>query len=594
MFMDTKPASSYLERTNMATPTSTSPSKSRSESTDTKLTVELGPYVVHDLIDRQDTGNVFRAHHSQLKQPVAIKVLPPLDDAQSAGKSWSEDCISQFSQELETATHVVHDNVARPTHIGALNDVRYVAMEYVDGVSLQKIVERDGTVDYTIACEVVLQAAAGLRHIHEKGLVHRDIRPANLVLTRTGVIKITDLGIGPLKVTDTSEQLGDLAYLAPEQLGSGDVDIRSDIYGLGCTLYRLLSGQVPKREPQFGNRPQPLQQLVPDLPEELYLAVDRMIADSPEARFQCPDDVVVEMCNWASDEKLPDLVAWHMNTQNAGLAPAATFARLDERMRKREKMNRAERSTRKLLTDAKEKKLNLALARRVGLIAASFAVPLVGAMAMMGFGASESKPKVAPVVAAAQREILTDASYHALLLRDLEANHGLPAGTWTLPPHESIPTRNAICYGATATHADITGFDFKQSVQLRVNTQGEQDWDAGYFFEDVGAMQAGDRLLIAVWLRTASVEDVLGERGKVSLFVEDASDEKDVYILIEPSDQWQQYLIPFEAKSDEARKIGFHLASRKQVIEYGGLALINYGQSIPFSNLPIQLNGDRD
>ena len=555
--------------------------------------------VVHDLIDRHDTGNVFRAHHSQLKQPVAIKVLPPLHDADGVCQSWSNDRINEFSKELETATHVLHENIARPKHLGALNDVRYVAMEYVDGVSLQKIIDRDGKVDYKIACEMVLQAAAGLRHIHEMELVHRDIRPANLVLTRNGIIKITDLGIGQLKVTETSEHLGELAYLAPEQLVSGVVDIRSDIYGLGCTLYRLLSGKTPQRQPQFGYKPQPLGELMPELPEELTRTVDRMMAELPEERIQSPDDVVVEMCNWASDEKMSDLVAWHMNTQNAGLAPAATFERLDERMRLRKEMNRAERSTRKLLAKSKPIrlfKIDKALVRRAGLIALSVAVPMCAALAVMVL---RSPTEVNPIAefaetAAAQREILTDASYHALLLRDLEANHRLPAGNWALPPHESLPTQNAIFYGATATHADVKGFDFKQSVRINVDTAGEEGWDAGYFFEGIGSMKAGDRMLLAVWLRTASVEGEPGQGGLISLFVEDASDEKDIYLPIEPGEQWQQYLIPFESKSDAARKIGFHLAYRKQAIEYGGLALINYGQSIPFSNLPVQLNGNHE
>ena len=196
-------------------------------------------------------------------------------------------------------------------------------MEYVHGVDVQQLANRTGQLEMAVACEIVRQAAIGLQHIQENGLVHRDIKPSNLMVAQTGVVKILDLGIARLRSDDEAGTLtaegglmGTPDFMAPEQvLEVGRVDIRADIYSLGCTLYRLLSGQVPFDGPDYGTHmakvightqkdPVPLETVVPDLPPELANVVRKMMEKNPDDRFQTPAEIASAMESWASLDRL--------------------------------------------------------------------------------------------------------------------------------------------------------------------------------------------------------------------------------------------------------------------------------------------------
>jgi serine/threonine protein kinase len=190
-------------------------------------------------------------------------------------------------------------------------------MEYVEGTSLQELVERKGRLRPGRATHYIAQAAAGLQHAHEHGWIHRDIKPANLLVDRTGIVKILDLGLArvfghepnsPTSKYDQQAVLGTADFLSPEQaLNSSGVDIRTDIYSLGATLYFLLAGQTPFPDGTLALKmlshqlhdPQPLHEVNPDVPPELAAVVARMMAKAPAERYQTPAEAGVALLPWA-------------------------------------------------------------------------------------------------------------------------------------------------------------------------------------------------------------------------------------------------------------------------------------------------------
>lgn len=185
-------------------------------------------------------------------------------------------------------------------------------------------------------------------------------------------------------------------------------------------------------------------------------------------------------------------------------------------------------------------------------------------------------------------------TYHDTLLAQLQNDYALTDGEWVLTPDEATNAANAIAYGHTATQDSITGQDFSLALNLDIAGTGTNPWDAGYYNENVNTVQAGDRVLVVVWLRTVSA--ALAAPGRIDMYVErPVTYDKEIFVTINPTPQWQQYFIPFEASGEfvpAQLRVGFHLAFQQQVIEFGGLALINYGTSVAFENLPQELHND--
>ncbi len=213
-------------------------------------------------------------------------------------------------------------------------------MEYVDGWDFAKLVAHASPLKIADACELVRQTAVGLQHAHEQGLVHRDIKPSNLMLNRQGTVKILDLGLALLganqpnrpEMTAAGTAMGTADYVSPEQVtDSHSVDVRSDIYSLGCTLYKLLSGQAPFVGPEYKNdvtkmmahvqaTPRSISVLRPDLPLELVAIIERMMAKDPAKRFSEPGEVARDLKPFAAGADLPALL------NEAGLTPRVTSA----------------------------------------------------------------------------------------------------------------------------------------------------------------------------------------------------------------------------------------------------------------------------
>ncbi|MGH9676221.1 MAG: serine/threonine protein kinase, partial [Candidatus Acidiferrum sp.] len=266
----------------------------------------LGKYKVLERLGFGGTGTVYLCEHIKMRSKVAVKVLP-------STKSTNPAALGRFYREARAAGILDHPNLVRCHDIDKDGNFHFLVMDYVDGASLHEIVGRSGKLEPNRAADYIRQAAIGLQHAHEVGLVHRDIKPANILVDRKGVVRLLDLGLArffndnedllTLKY-DENNVLGTADYVAPEQaLNSHDVDIRADIYGLGATLYFLLSGQAPFPEGKAAQKliwhqvkdPTPLDQLRADLPRELIGVVEKMLKKKPEDRYQTPGEVAAAL-----------------------------------------------------------------------------------------------------------------------------------------------------------------------------------------------------------------------------------------------------------------------------------------------------------
>lgn len=296
------------------------PAEAEPSPTDGKLPAELRDhprYRVTSVLGRGGMGMVYKAEHRLLDRPVVLKVIRSelLDHP---------GIIQRFQREAKLAARLAHPNVVAVYEAEQLGRAQLLVMEYVEGVNLAELVSQRGLLPVAESCELVRQAASGLQHIHEQQLVHRDIKPSNLLVSPTGVVKILDLGLATLKTGQSGGELtaekqfvGTVDYAAPEQWESSrDVDIRADIYSLGCTLYYLLAGQSPFPSSKYSTTMQqmwahsqaprpPIRELRPDVPDAVAAVVERMLAKTPSDRFANPGEVVealrpfVEGCDLA-------------------------------------------------------------------------------------------------------------------------------------------------------------------------------------------------------------------------------------------------------------------------------------------------------
>ncbi len=253
-------------------------------------------------LGRGGMGVVYLAEHKEMKQLRAVKVI---------NKELLErpGVLARFKEEIHNAARLVHSNIVIAHDAERVGGLHLLVMEYVEGESLAQVLESRGPLSVLRACNCVCQAANGLQHAFEQSMVHRDIKPHNLMLTPRGRVKILDFGLARVVSehssvshrTPSDALMGTPAYIAPEQAQDArTADIRADIYSLGCTLYCLLAGHPPFQEKtlmevlmaHMYQEPKPLRELRPDVPEEVAVAVARMMAKQPAHRFQTPAEVV--------------------------------------------------------------------------------------------------------------------------------------------------------------------------------------------------------------------------------------------------------------------------------------------------------------
>jgi eukaryotic-like serine/threonine-protein kinase len=258
-------------------------------------------YRLLELLGVGGMGAVYLCEHMFMKRLVALKVLP-------VEKLQDPSALLRFYREARAVAALDHQNIVRAYDIDKFEQMHFLVMEYVDGVSIQEIVARHGPLDPYRAANYVAQSAHGLHHAHQLGMVHRDIKPGNLLLERTGYVKILDMGLARFfdqkndNVTEKFDNncvLGTADYLAPEQAVSNVVDIRADIYALGGTFYFMLTGQSPFPDGTIAHKllchqneePKPVTDFRGDVPSDILVVLDRMMRKDPEERYQTPEEL---------------------------------------------------------------------------------------------------------------------------------------------------------------------------------------------------------------------------------------------------------------------------------------------------------------
>jgi hypothetical protein len=282
----------------------------------------VGQYQLFEKLGDGGMGTVYKALHVRLKRVVALKVLAP-------GRLSDPEARARFVREMEVVASLDHPNVVRATDGGESDGQHFLVMDYVEGIDLAELAHRAGPLPVAEACELARQAAVALHYIHTRGLVHRDVKPSNLMATPDGQLKVLDLGLARLRgdgqpdrrLTGAGEVIGTADYMAPEQATDARrVDPRTDLYALGCTLYHLLAGRPPFDDPAHrsafqkltGHAQEPppaLRSRRPDVPEGLAAVVHRLIAKDPADRPAAAADVALALAPHAAGADLPALAA---------------------------------------------------------------------------------------------------------------------------------------------------------------------------------------------------------------------------------------------------------------------------------------------
>jgi eukaryotic-like serine/threonine-protein kinase len=261
-------------------------------------------------------ATLYLAEEKETRRKVALKVL-------SENHKSDPSMLARLKLEALAGKRLKHPNIVHTEQLGYAEDVFgetcYVVMEFIEGINLEELVNLRGRLPWAQACELIRQTALGLQHAHEQGLVHRDIKAANLLIDHDGNARLLDFGLALIDADVTADEfslamifghscLGTADYIAPEQsVDSYSVDARADIYSLGCTLYVALSGRLPfpmassceKIEGHRTRPVRPLRESAPDVPAELAALVDKMMAKTPEARHQSAAEVAAALAPFA-------------------------------------------------------------------------------------------------------------------------------------------------------------------------------------------------------------------------------------------------------------------------------------------------------
>lgn len=273
----------------------------------------LGRYRLLSLLGAGEMSAVYLAEHLMMERRCAIKVLP-------ANRVQDTSYLGRFHREAKAVAALNHSNIVRAYDVDKQTeggtDIHFLVMEYVEGKNLDKVVKENGPIDFVTAVDVIRQGADGLQHAHMAGLVHRDVKPENLLIDPQGVVKLLDMGLArffkssdeeSLTIKHDEKVLGTADYLAPEQaIDSHKVDARADIYSLGCSLYFALTGHPPFTDGSLVQRlmahqtrkPPAVTVDRPDCPESLKIILEKMMAKKPDDRYQSATEVSEVLSRW--------------------------------------------------------------------------------------------------------------------------------------------------------------------------------------------------------------------------------------------------------------------------------------------------------
>ena len=252
----------------------------------------LGRYEIRRVLGSGGMGMVFQAHDRELDEPLALKVLRPEIATEEPG------ILDRFKTEIRVARRITHRNIVRTFDFGEASGIRFITMEFVQGMTLKKLIRSRGRLPLRVGLQIAKQASAGLVAAHEADVVHRDVKPQNIMITQQSEVKIMDFGIvrdrGKTSTTQTGMVMGTPDYMSPEQAqGKEDLDQRSDIYSLGVVLYEMFTGVLPfKGENPFSvamkhikDVPREPREIQEDIPADLQAVIMRCMEKEPDRRY---------------------------------------------------------------------------------------------------------------------------------------------------------------------------------------------------------------------------------------------------------------------------------------------------------------------
>lgn len=255
----------------------------------------------YEIIEKIGTGgmsDVYKALDHLLGRNVAVKVLK---------NEFSEDTnfLTKFRTEAQAAAGLEHPNIVNIYDVGSENKMHYIVMEYVEGITLKTYIEKKEKLSYKEAISIAIQTANGIRVAHNKNIVHRDIKPQNIIISTEGKVKVTDFGIARATTSNTinSDVMGSVHYTSPEQARNGFVDFKSDIYSLGIVMYEMVTGRVPfNGDTAVAVALQHLQDEIirpsaytPEIPISLEKIILKCTQKSPDRRYATMDDLIVDL-----------------------------------------------------------------------------------------------------------------------------------------------------------------------------------------------------------------------------------------------------------------------------------------------------------
>jgi serine/threonine protein kinase len=297
-------------------------------------------YKILEQLGQGGMARVFKAEHQTMGRVVALKILSPK-------YLRTERARELFKREIRAAGMLIHPHIVTAFDAHEINGHHYLVQEYINGPNLDLYVREKGSLPVNLACDFIRQAALGLAFAHEMGMVHRDVKPANLLLQVNDdgmpvAVKVTDFGLARLNEPNTAaeEQVGTIMtksntvmgtpdFLSPEQARSlHQTDTRSDMYSLGCTLYYLLTRRVPfpggppleKLLRHNSEHARPIREIRPEVPEEVAAIVEKLMAKNPEDRYQTPADLIEALRPFVNDLPGPGPVSRRSSPRPMDLA----------------------------------------------------------------------------------------------------------------------------------------------------------------------------------------------------------------------------------------------------------------------------------
>jgi tRNA A-37 threonylcarbamoyl transferase component Bud32 len=284
-------------------PVSVADDPSLTQSGNLNTGARLGRCRVERVLATGGMGTIYLAHHESLDKTVVLKVLPP-------NLAADPEYQKRFLREARAAAKLEHPNIVQIYDAATEADMPYIIMQFIEGQDLQVLLDKKGRAPIGDALSITKKVAQALAFAHKQGIVHRDIKPSNIMISKQGKVMVTDFGLarqisGTMSATVTQGGivLGTPDYISPEQAMGERTDGRTDIYSLGCMLYRMLAGRPPYEDPnpvtimmkhvRDSDQPEPIRKVNPDVPEVVEKLLDRMMRKNPSERFATMDDVVV-------------------------------------------------------------------------------------------------------------------------------------------------------------------------------------------------------------------------------------------------------------------------------------------------------------